>query len=100
MSYWMRKSPMELQDAVADDSRSVLDIIVIQALLRDMRYGSLKNTNILMDRIVGTPVNQMHVQSTVKSEAPVRIELFGVEAGHENTLQALKDLKDKEEDGE
>lgn len=101
MSYWMRKSPQELFDAQDDESISALDQICIGSLLSDIKYGRMKNMDIMLSRIVGTPVNQTILQNKVSMSNPVQITLQGVEAGDENSLQALNDLKSTDDnDGE
>ena len=101
MSYWMRKSPQELFDAQDDESISALDQICIGSLLSDIKYGRMKNMDIMLSRIVGTPVNQTILQNKVSMSNPVQITLQGVEAGDENSLQALNDLKATDDnDGE
>lgn len=99
MSYWMRKNPQELFDAQNDESISALDQVCIGSLLSDIKYGRMKNMDIMLSRIVGTPVNQTILQNKVSLNNPVQIQLHGVEAGDENSLQALNDLKVKPEDG-
>lgn len=98
MSYWMRKNPQELFDAQNDESISALDQICIGSLLSDIKYGSMRNMDIMLSRIVGTPVSQTILQNKVSVNNPVQIQLHGVEAGDENSLQALSDLKVKPED--
>lgn len=98
MSYWMRKNPQELFDAQNDESISALDQVCIGSLLSDIKYGRMKNMDIMLSRIVGTPVNQTILQNKVSVNNPVQIQLHGVEAGDENSLQALSDLKVKPED--
>lgn len=98
MSYWMRKNPQELFDAQNDESISALDQVCIGSLLSDIKYGRMKNMDIMLSRIVGTPVNQTILQNKVSLNNPVQIQLHGVEAGDENSLQALSDLKVKPED--
>lgn len=98
MSYWMRKNPQELFDAQNDESISALDQVCIGSLLSDIKYGRMKNMDIMLSRIVGTPVNQTILQNKVSMNNPVQIQLHGVEAGDENSLQALSDLKVKPED--
>lgn len=98
MSYWMRKNPQELFDAQNDASISALDQVCIGSLLSDIKYGRMKNMDIMLSRIVGTPVNQTILQNKVSMSNPVQIQLHGVEAGDENSLQALSDLKVKPED--
>lgn len=98
MSYWMRKNPQELFDAQNDESISALDQVCIGSLLSDIKYGRMKNMDIMLSRIVGTPVNQTILQNKVSLNNPVQIQLHGVEAGDENSLQALNDLKVKPED--
>lgn len=93
MSYWMRKSPQELFDAQNDESISALDQVCIGSLLSDIKYGRMKNMDIMLSRIVGTPVNQTILQNKVSMSNPVQIQLQGVEVGDENSLQALADLK-------
>ena len=93
MSYWMRKSPQELFDAQNDESISALDQVCIGSLLSDIKYGRMKNMDIMLSRIVGTPVNQTILQNKVSMNNPVQIQLQGVEVGDENSLQALADLK-------
>lgn len=100
MSYWMRKSPQELFDAQNDESISALDQVCIGSLLSDIKYGRMKNMDIMLSRIVGTPVNQTILQNKVSLNNPVQIQLHGVEAGDENSLQALSDLKVKPEEDE
>lgn len=100
MSYWMRKSPQELFDAQNDESISALDQVCIGSLLSDIKYGRMKNMDIMLSRIVGTPVNQTILQNKVSLNNPVQIQLHGVEAGDENSLQALNDLKVKPEEDE
>ena len=93
MSYWMRKNPQELFDAQNDESISALDQVCIGSLLSDIKYGRMKNMDIMLSRIVGTPVNQTILQNKVSMNNPVQIQLQGVEVGDENSLQALADLK-------
>ena len=100
MSYWMRKNPQELFDAQNDESISALDQVCIGSLLSDIKYGRMKNMDIMLSRIVGTPVNQTILQNKVSVNNPVQIQLHGVEAGDENSLQALSDLKVKPEENE
>lgn len=100
MSYWMRKNPQELFDAQNDESISALDQVCIGSLLSDIKYGRMKNMDIMLSRIVGTPVNQTILQNKVSLNNPVQIQLHGVEAGDENSLQALSDLKVKPEEDE
>ncbi len=100
MSYWMRKNPQELFDAQNDESISALDQVCIGSLLSDIKYGRMKNMDIMLSRIVGTPVNQTILQNKVSMNNPVQIQLHGVEAGDENSLQALNDLKVKTEEDE
>lgn len=95
MSYWMRKNPQELFDAQNDESISALDQVCIGSLLSDIKYGRMKNMDIMLSRIVGTPVNQTILQNKVSMNNPVQIQLQGVEVGDENSLQALKDLKEQ-----
>ena len=94
----MRKNPQELFDAQNDESISALDQVCIGSLLSDIKYGRMKNMDIMLSRIVGTPVNQTILQNKVSLNNPVQIQLHGVEAGDENSLQALSDLKVKPED--
>lgn len=98
MGYWMTKSIQELSEQEADDTLSALDLIIIRALLSDFKYAKLKNTSAILDRVIGTPVSQVNINKTVNSDKPVQIELVGVEAGNENSLQALKELKLVEEE--
>ena len=100
MSYWMRKNPQELFDAQNDESISALDQVCIGSLLSDIKYGRMKNMDIMLSRIVGTPVNQTILQNKVSVNNPVQIQLHGVEAGDENSLQALSDLKVQPEEDE
>ena len=100
MSYWMRKNPQELFDAQNDESISALDQVCIGSLLSDIKYGRMKNMDIMLSRIVGTPVNQTILQNKVSLNNPVQIQLHGVEAGDENSLQALSDLKVQPEEDE
>lgn len=93
MSYWMRKSTDELLESQDDGTLSALDKICINALLSDVKYGKLKNMDVMLSRIIGTPVNQMNIQQTVTNTHPVHVELVGVEVGDENSLKALEDLK-------
>lgn len=94
MSYWMRKNPQELFDAQNDESISALDQVCIGSLLSDIRYGRMKNMDIMLSRIVGTPVNQTILQNKISTDKAVQIQLQGVEVGDENSLQALSDLKE------
>lgn len=101
MSYWMTKSIQELSEKEADDTLSALDLIIIRALLSDYKYAKLKNTSIILDRVIGTPVSQVNINKTVNSDKPVQIELVGVETGNANSLQALEALRTiDEESGE
>lgn len=100
MSYWMRKNPQELFDAQNDESISALDQVCIGSLLSDIKYGRMKNMDIMLSRIVGTPVNQTILQNKVSLNNPVQIQLQGVEVGDENSLQALNDLKVQPEEDE
>ena len=93
MGYWMTKSIQELAEKEADDSLSALDLIIIRALLSDYKYAKLKNLSVILDRVIGTPVSQVNINKTVNSDKPVQIELVGVEAGNENSLQALESLR-------
>lgn len=94
MSYWMRKNPQELFDAQNDESISALDQVCIGSLLSDIKYGRMKNMDIMLSRIVGTPVNQTILQNKISTDKAVQIQLQGVEVGDENSLQALSDLKE------
>ena len=96
MSYWMKKTPTELDEASEDPSLSILDHICVCALMKDWKYGSLKNTDLMLNRMVGTPVNQTILQNKVSTSAPVRISLVGVEVGDEDSLKALEDLRAKD----
>lgn len=100
MAYWMTKSIYELSEKEADDTLSALDLICIRSLLSDYKYAKLKNMDIMLSRIVGTPVSQMNINKTVNSDKPVQIELVGVDVKDENSLQALSDLRATEESGE
>lgn len=95
MSYWMRKNPQELFDAQNDESISALDQVCIGSLLTDIKYGRMKNMDMMLSRIVGTPVNQTILQNKMSVSNPVQIQLQGVEVGDENSLQALQDLKEQ-----
>lgn len=95
MSYWMRKSPQELMEATEDGTLSTLDMICINSLLSDVRYGKMKNLDLMLSRIVGTPVSQLNVNQTVSNVKPVKVELVGIEVGNEDSLKALEDLKEK-----
>ena len=95
MSYWMRKNPQELFDAQNDESISALDQVCIGSLLTDIKYGRMKNMDMMLSRIVGTPVNQTILQNKMSVNNPVQIQLQGVEVGDENSLQALQDLKEQ-----
>ena len=95
MSYWMTKSIGELSEKEADDTLSALDLICIRCLLSDYKYAKMKNMDIMLSRIVGTPVSQMNINKTVNSDKPVQIELVGVDVNNENSLQALEELKIK-----
>lgn len=95
MSYWMRKSPQELMEATEDSTLSTLDMICINSLLSDVRYGKMKNLDLMLSRIVGTPVSQLNVNQTVSNVKPVKVELVGIEVGNEDSLKALEDLKEK-----
>lgn len=98
MSYWMRKSPQELMEASEEGTLSTLDMICINSLLSDVRYGKMKNLDLMLSRIVGTPVSQMNINQTVSNVKPVKVELVGIEAGDENSLKALEDLKEQSDD--
>ena len=98
MSYWMRKSPQELMEAAEEGTLSTLDMICINSLLSDVRYGKMKNLDLMLSRIVGTPVSQMNINQTVSNVQPVKVELVGIEAGDENSLKALEDLKEQSDD--
>ena len=101
MGYWMTKSIQELSEKEADDTLSALDLIIIRSLLSDYKYAKLKNTNTILDRVIGTPVSQVNINKTVNSDKPVQIELVGVETGNANSLQALEALRTiDEESGE
>lgn len=101
LGYWMSKSIGELAEKEKDDTLSALDLICIRALMSDYKYGKLKNFDLILSRIIGTPVNQMNINKTVNSDKPVQIELVGVDVKDENSLQALEDLRTKEgESGE
>lgn len=100
MAYWMTKSIFELSEKEADDTLSALDLICIRSLLSDYKYAKLKNMDVMLSRIVGTPVSQMNINKTVNSDKPVQIELVGVDVKDENSLQALEDLRTTEESGE
>jgi hypothetical protein len=93
MAYWMTKSIQELSDREADDTLSALDLICIRSLLSDYKYAKLKNMDVMLSRIVGTPVSQMNINKTVNSDKPVQIELVGVDVKDENSLKALSDLR-------
>lgn len=93
MAYWMTKSVAELSEKEADDTLSALDLICIRSLLSDYKYAKLKNMDIMLSRIVGTPVSQMNINKTVNTDKPVQIELVGVDVKDENSLQALEDLR-------
>ena len=93
MAYWMTKSIQELSDKEADDTLSALDLICIRSLLSDYKYAKLKNMDVMLSRIVGTPVSQMNINKTVNSDKPVQIELIGVDVKDENSLKALSDLR-------
>ena len=93
MAYWMTKSVAELSEKEADDTLSALDLICIRSLLSDYKYAKLKNMDIMLSRIVGTPVSQMNINKTVATDKPVQIELVGVDVKDENSLQALEDLR-------
>lgn len=95
MSYWMRKSPQELMEATEDSTLSTLDMICINSLLSDVRYGKMKNLDLMLSRIVGTPVSQLNVNQTVSNVKPVKVELVGIEVGNEDSLKALEDLKER-----
>lgn len=97
MSYWMKKTPKELDEAASDEALSILDQITIQALMRDFKYGALKNTDLMLSRIIGTPVNQTILSQKVEMNQPVRIDLIGVEVGDEDSLKALEDLRGSED---
>lgn len=98
MGYWMSKSIQELSEKEADDTLSALDLICIRSLLSDYKYAKMKNMDVMLSRIVGTPVSQMNINKTVNSDKPVQIELVGVDVKDENSLQALKDLRNEESD--
>ena len=98
MNYWMSKNIRELSEAETDDTLSALDLIIVRALLHDYKYAVLKNTNSMLDRVWGTPVSQVNINKTVSNDKPVQVELVGVEAGNEKSLQALKALKLAAED--
>lgn len=98
MGYWMSKSVQELSEKEADDTLSALDLICIRSLLSDYKYAKMKNMDVMLSRIVGTPVSQMNINKTVNSDKPVQIELVGVDVKDENSLQALKDLRNEESD--
>lgn len=98
MSYWMTKSIAELSEKEADDTLSALDLICIRSLLSDYKYAKLKNMDIMLSRIVGTPVSQMNINKTVNSDKPVQIELVGVDVKDENSLQALESLRTVDEE--
>jgi len=98
MSYWMKKSPQELFDSQEDTSISALDQVCIGALLTDIKYGRMKNLDLMLSRIVGTPVNQTILQNKVEMAKPVSIELVGVEVGDEDSLKKLEDLRASTED--
>lgn len=100
MCYWMKKSIGELSEQEGDDTLSALDLICIRSLLSDYKYAKLKNMDTMLSRIVGTPVSQMNINKTINSEAPVKIELIGVDVNNENSLQALADLKEKSEESD
>lgn len=93
MAYWMTKSIQELSEKEADDTLSALDLICIRSLLSDYKYAKLKNMDVMLSRIVGTPVSQMNINKTVNSDKPVQIELIGVDVKDENSLKALSDLR-------
>lgn len=93
MAYWMTKSIQELSDKEADDTLSALDLICIRSLLSDYKYAKLKNMDVMLSRIVGTPVSQMNINKTVNTDKPVEIALIGVDVKDENSLKALKDLR-------
>ena len=93
MAYWMTKSVQELSEKEADDTLSALDLICIRSLLSDYKYAKLKNMDVMLSRIVGTPVSQMNINKTVNSDKPVQIELIGVDVKDENSLKALSDLR-------
>lgn len=93
MAYWMTKSIQELSDKEADNTLSALDLICIRSLLSDYKYAKLKNMDVMLSRIVGTPVSQMNINKTVNSDKPVQIELIGVDVKDENSLKALSDLR-------
>lgn len=97
MSYWMKKSPAELDKAAEDPSLSILDHICVQGLMHDWKYGKIKNLDLMLSRIVGTPVNQTILQNRVSTSAPVHINLVGVEVGDEDSLKALEDLRANED---
>lgn len=98
MGYWMSKSIQELSEKEADDTLSALDLICIRSLLSDYKYAKMRNMDAMLSRIVGTPVSQMNINKTVNSDKPVQIELVGVDVKDENSLQALKDLRNEESD--
>lgn len=100
LTYWMRKSPQELFDSQTDEGISALDQICIGALLSDIKYGRMKNLDIMLSRIIGTPVNQTVLQNKVEMANPVHIELVGVEVGDENSLETLKDLRETDASGD
>ena len=89
----MTKSIQELSDKEADDTLSALDLICIRSLLSDYKYAKLKNMDVMLSRIVGTPVSQMNINKTVNTDKPVEIALIGVDVKDENSLKALKDLR-------
>ncbi len=93
MAYWMTKSIQELSDKETDDTLSALDLICIRSLLSDYKYAKLKNMDVMLSRIVGTPVSQMNINKTVNTDKPVEIALIGVDVKDENSLQALKTLR-------
>lgn len=94
----MKKSPQELFDSQEDTSISALDQVCIGALLTDIKYGRMKNLDLMLSRIVGTPVNQTILQNKVEMAKPVSIELVGVEVGDEDSLKKLEDLRASTED--
>lgn len=98
MGYWMSKSVYELSEKEADDTLSALDLICIRSLLSDYKYAKMKNMDVMLSRIVGTPVSQMNINKTVNSDKPVQIELVGVDVKDENSLQALEDLRNESDE--
>lgn len=70
MKVLLHKSLSELQTAVKDDKAIMLDKIVGNALIEDLRKGVINTLESVMNRVWGTPTNK--IEHTGKDGSPIQ----------------------------